>query len=118
DGGRHRGERGGGKWGGAGKIGVCDRLRAGNTRGVAARARCNSAWAFFAFCWLGLAGAGNSLGLMSAVCGKLASGRILKLGRTGLTKTLTRSIAARLVTIIARVIQMRRTRFQRRPAGS
>src|SRR5258706_9816431 len=116
--GRELGTAGAGNVGGGGKTAVCDRLRAGNTRGVAASARCNSAWAFRAFCWLGLAGAGNALGLMSAVCGKLATGRILKLGSAGFIRTLPMSIAARLVTTIAVAIQIRRTRLQRRPAGS
>ena len=103
---------------GGGKTAVCERLPGRQYSRRGGQCALQFRLGLFAFCWLGLAGAGNGLGLRSAVCGKLATGRILKLGRAGLIRTLAMSIAARLVTTIARVIQMRRTRFQRRPAGS
>jgi hypothetical protein len=45
-------------------------------------------------------------------------GRKLKLGNAGLISTLAMKTAAKLVMTIATASQVRRTRRQRRPAGS
>src|SRR6266850_1768635 len=118
DSGRELGTIGAGNVAGAGTIGICEARFPGTRCLVVANARCSSAWAFFAFCSLGFAGTFGVLGLRSAVWGKFATGRRLKLGSTGLASTLAIKIAATLVSRIANANHVRRTRRQRRPAGS
>src|ERR1700687_3529333 len=87
----------------------------GTTRFVLSIACCSSSCAFLAFCSRGLAGKAGGLGGLRR--GRLALARRRKLGR-GLTSTLAMKIAATALTSTAAANHVRRTRRQRRPAGS
>src|ERR1044071_1727574 len=116
--GRVAGTIGAGTVGGGGITAMCERRLPGATYWVVANARCRSACALRALRSLGFAGMLGAFGFRSTEWGKLASALNLKLGSTGLAKTLAIKIAARAVTMMEMANQRRRTRRQRRPWGS